>query len=260
VLNYYWRLLATLWGFISFSLGGLLISVTLFPWFYVVVRDPLQRKLRAQYVVYRIFGIFLSQLCFLGVMKLTVHQRDKLQNAPGKLVIANHPCLLDVVSIISVLPRADCVVKSALWRHPFLAWVVRGASYIRNDNDAEKLLDRCVASIKQGNPLVIFPEGTRTKPGQPLKFQRGAANIAVRGDIDILPITVSCYPTTLTKADKWYHIPSKPFHLQLWVGDVIQTQKIIADCEHNSTKSRRLTQYLLDYYTKEIESHERTRE
>jgi hypothetical protein len=94
-------------------------------------------------------------------------------------VLANHPTLIDVVFLISLLPNADCVVKRVAC-NPFMRGPVRAAGYISND-DGAGLVDDCIAAVRAGGSLVIFPEGTRSVPGQPPRLQRGAANIAVRG-------------------------------------------------------------------------------
>ena len=94
-------------------------------------------------------------------------------------MLANHPSLIDVVVLISIIPNADCVVKAHLFKNPFLRGVVKNTGYISNA-DPEGLLVDCKKSLAAGNNLIIFPEGTRTKVGQAVKFQRGAANIALR--------------------------------------------------------------------------------
>ena len=130
----------------------------------------------------------------------------------GLLILANHPTLIDVVLLVSLLPNADCVVKHAVARNPFMRGPVRAAGYVAN-SDGAGLVDDCIAAVHAGGNLVIFPEGTRTEPGQPLRLQRGAANIAVRGRLDITPVRITCTPLTLTKGQKWYRVPSRRFHV-----------------------------------------------
>ena len=75
----------------------------------------------------------------------------------GLLVLANHPTLVDVVLLVSRLPNADCVVKSRLANNPFTRGPVRATVYICNDNGAG-LVDDCIASVRSGHNLLIFPE------------------------------------------------------------------------------------------------------
>ena len=89
-----------------------------------------------------------------------------LRQERGCLVVANHPTLIDYVLLASVMPETDCLVKSALLKNPFLGGVVRAADYLIN-SEAETLLPRCQQRLAQGDTILIFPEGTRTKPGYP---------------------------------------------------------------------------------------------
>ncbi|MFP1590546.1 lysophospholipid acyltransferase family protein [Escherichia coli] len=80
-------------------------------------------------------------------------------------------------------------MKSALLKNPFLGGVVRAADYLIN-SEAETLLPRCQQRLAQGDTILIFPEGTRTKPGEKMTLQRGAANIAVRCTSDLRIVTI----------------------------------------------------------------------
>ena len=70
------------------------------------------------------------------------------------------------------MPEVDCIVKQALWRNVFLRWPVYWAGYISNAT-GEGLVAACAAALREDRSLMVFPEGTRTRPGQPLAFQRG---------------------------------------------------------------------------------------
>ena len=114
------------------------------------------------------------------------------------------------------------------------------------------LIDDCIAAVKAGGTLVIFPEGTRTVPGQPLRLQRGAANIAVRGGLDITPVRITCTPLTLTKGQKWYRVPSRRFHVQLEVGEDLPIAPFLNETgdapRGDALAARRVTDHLAHYF------------
>ena len=167
-----------------------------------------------------------------------------------KVVVANHPCLLDIVFLIAQIPNATCIVKPALIRNPFMRIPIRAMGYIYAE-DPEVLLTRCEAELHEGGCLIIFPEGTRTTPGKPIKFQRGAATIALQAGADILPVTIRCFPTTLTKQEKWYHIPEKRFTLSLEVGDDIQSGTYPANTSR-AIAARQITRQLETYFRDQL--------
>ncbi len=155
-----------------------------------------------------------------------------------------------MVCLISLLPNADCVVKRAVACNPFMRGPVRAAGYISND-DGAGLVDDCVAAVHAGGTLVIFPEGTRSVPGQPPRLQRGAANIAVRGRLDITPVRITCSPPTLTKGQKWYRVPSRRFHVRLQIGEDIPIAPFLAEDDSprgDALAARRVTEHLSRYF------------
>jgi 1-acyl-sn-glycerol-3-phosphate acyltransferase len=192
----------------------------LFPLIEKFLGVGIPKKLKSRALMQRIFLLYMDFMCFIGILTYEVHGGERL-NAPGRLVIANHPSLLDIVFLISQIRNATCIVKPALVDNPFMRIPIRAMGYIYAE-EPETLMERCAEELREGGTLIIFPEGTRTKPGKPIKFQRGAAAIALHSNAKILPVTLGCSPTTLTKHEKWYQIPPKKFTLSLHVGDEIE--------------------------------------
>ncbi len=249
--NYYWRVFATGFSFFIFGVGGLFIGLLVFPLINLVVWDRDKKTIIGQRLIHKLFRLFVEMMCSLGIMTYEIQGLEKLQKAQGTLIVANHPTLIDVVVLIAFLPKVDCVVKAALMKNPVMIGPVKAADYIVNSNP-EKLITDCAKRIEKGNALIIFPEGTRTTPGQPLKFQRGAAGIALESGADITPVVIRCEPSTLTKAEKWYQIPPRKFAVSVTVKDTIKVAELGDASEPRSLANRRLTQYLQDYFTKEI--------
>ncbi|MDP1903241.1 MAG: lysophospholipid acyltransferase family protein [Pseudomonadota bacterium] len=253
--NYLWRLGVTGICFALFSVGGSLLTALVFPPLRLLPGGEAGRNRRTQALIQRFFALLISLLRALGVMRLEFHNAEALRSCGNMLVFANHPSYLDVVVMLSLMPRASCVVNSRLWRSPFWSGVVRAAGYIRNDAP-ETLVDDCVAAMESGEPLIIFPEGTRSVPGRPLRMSRGAAHIALRSGRDILPVVLSCDPPTLTKGMPWYRIPHRAFTFRLEVRPPLKVADCINIDEPASLASRKLTAYLENYFTRETHHHE----
>ncbi len=251
-LNYYWRLAATGGCFAAFGIGGLALSTLVFPVLLLTPRN--MRTVHARWVIHKSFRAFMWMMETVGIMRLEVIGADTLRHCRNTLVLANHPTLIDVVALISLMPVASCVVKRALWNNPFLCGVVRAADYISN-SDSESLIDDCADDLAAGNPLIIFPEGTRTQPGKPLHFLRGAAHIALKSGMPILPVLIQCTPTTLTKQEKWYQIPQCRFHLRMEVLAPVSASGWVSVDEAPTIAVRRVTQGLEALFTKKLEVH-----
>lgn len=253
--NYFWRLSVTGVCFALFGIGGTLLSALVFPPLRLLPGGEAGRNRRNQALIQRFFALLIGLLRTLGVMRLELRNAETLRECRDMLVFANHPSFLDVVVMLSLMPRSNCVVNSRLWSSPFWGGVVRAAGYIRNDAP-ESLVDDCVAALAGGEPLIIFPEGTRSVPGRALRMSRGAAHIALRSGREILPVVLTCDPPTLTKDMPWYRIPRRAFTFRLDVRPPLKVADCIDIDEPASLASRKLTAYLENYFTRELNHHE----
>jgi 1-acyl-sn-glycerol-3-phosphate acyltransferase len=249
-IDRYWRVCATGICFAVFGIGGLGLRLVAFPLLRVTVWSPARRTAAARWLLNATLRAFVWLMRTLGVLSVEVRGTEKLRRS-GLLLLANHPSLIDVVFLISLVRRPDCVVKSALLRNPFTRGPVRMAGFICNDSGAG-LVDDAIASVRAGNNLIIFPEGTRTPPSGTLRLQRGAANIAVRGGIDITPVVIRCRPPTLAKGDKWYRVPSRRARFDIVVGDDIAVAPFLDPAAGDAIAARRLCDHLAAYFALEL--------
>ncbi|MDD5033511.1 MAG: 1-acyl-sn-glycerol-3-phosphate acyltransferase [Methylococcaceae bacterium] len=250
-IDYLWRLCATAFSFFVFGLAGI-IWVFLFPVVEIFLGTGPDKKRKARNVMHWVFRCYIALLRGLGLLSYEVHGRERL-NQPGSLVIANHPSLIDVVFLISLIRNASCIVKPALVHNPFMRAPIRTMSYLFAE-DPEMLLTRCAEDLGEGSSLIVFPEGTRTTLGKPLRFQRGAANIALKSGANIVPVYIDCKPTTLTKQEKWYQIPPKKVHFRLMIGKDIDPAQMAGN-HPRSIASRKLTRYLEQYFCEQERAH-----
>jgi 1-acyl-sn-glycerol-3-phosphate acyltransferase len=164
-------------------------------------------------------------------MRLRIRGGEKLRKAKGVLVFANHPTLIDVVVLMGLIPDANCVVKASLFRSLALGPTLRSAGYLENA-ESDRLVEGCCRSLEAGQPLVIFPEGTRTTPGAPMVFQRGPAHLMMASRRPFLPVVIRCRPAALLKGQPWYHVPERRFELELEVLDEVPPEEwapLVAD-------------------------------
>jgi len=220
--------------------------MTVIPMATLFVHDEQTRNRRAQLIIRESFRVYIGMLRGLRVLKLEVVGAEKLSACTGKLIIANHPTLIDIVLLTALLPDAKCVVKSELFANRLLRSLVKAAGYIRNDYyEPEVLIEKCRETLAAGNNLIIFPEGTRSVPGKPLHFQRGFAHIATLTGVIIQPITITCDPITLVKGEPYYRIPDSRPSFRVEVADEIDPKQFLnLGSESRARGARRLVTYL----------------
>jgi 1-acyl-sn-glycerol-3-phosphate acyltransferase len=240
-----WRVVGTGLSFALFGLANLAFGLVAAPALTVLVRSPERRTRLAQRIVRGGLGAFVRWMQLVGVLTWEVRGADRLERE-GLLVVANHPTLIDVIFLLALVPRGDCVVKASLARNPFTRGPVRVAGFVCNDAGPD-VIDGCVASLARGHDLVVFPEGTRTEDGPP-RLHRGAAHVALRAGRDLTPVTVRCEPPTLRKGEPWYRVPARRPHFTIEVGDDIPIAPFIASEPSFALAARRLTDYLGEHW------------
>lgn len=242
-----WRQFATGLCFLVFGLGGILFGLTLFPLVCLPARDRATAKRRAQWIISRWFRVFANLMRAVGVITWEIHGAEKLRQ-PGQMIIANHPTLIDVVLLIAYIPAVDCIVKEALFRNPFTRLPITWAGYVSNSTPSQLLAD-CVATLKAGNSLMIFPEGTRTEPGKPPRIPHGTARIALESGAPVLAVTIRCEPLMLNKQRAWHDVPARPGHYRIVVGEPYDTVHLLQETPSMAIASRRLSSQWVAYFT-----------
>ena len=248
-----WRVFATGLSFAVFGVGGLLLRVLVFPLLNVLVRQRERRVRAARDIIRCAFRTYVDLMRALGVLRYEITGLEKLERG-GLLILANHPTLIDTVFLMAFVKNADCIVKGALWNNPFTGGPVRAAGYISNAGGAE-LVDDCIASLRRGNNLIVFPEGTRTGVDGVITLKRGAANVAVRGARDITPVLIRCDPPTLGKGEKWWRVPPRRVLLRIDVQDDVGIASFIGDGVSEVLAARQVTEFLQNYFTGKYRSH-----
>ena len=199
---YIYRVLVKWFSFFIFGLGSLVLTLIILPPMRLVLHPRERFKKYGRRVISAAFRFFVLIMHVLGIVNLEPDNREKYRNLSSKIIVANHPSLLDVVMLLSLIPNADCIVNAYL-NHSILRLLVRQL-YILNSMDHEKLFSTCTESLRQGNCLIIFPEGTRTPRAGKVVFRKGAARMALASGCNILPVHIGGSDKFgLGKKDPW---------------------------------------------------------
>jgi len=243
---YVYRIVFKVISFIIFGLASLLLVFPIMPVFLLIFR-PVEnfRKTTRRFVSF-FFRFFISFMTFTGVVELKTADRDFFKNLKSKIVVANHPSLLDVVMIISLIPNADVIVQGD-YRNTVIGGVIR-LLYILNTLNFEEMAAACKESLAKGNCLVIFPEGTRTRRDGEMRLKKGAARISLLTGTEIVAAHIG-------GTDKYGLGKKEPFlsfnHTDKYIY-IITLQKIINPKEFEGLEMhravRRLNERLLDIF------------
>jgi 1-acyl-sn-glycerol-3-phosphate acyltransferase len=222
-LDRFMRLITTAISFAVFGLGGLILALVVFPLLFLFIWDHKKRAAIAQTFVHRLWWFYIRFMRAMGTVSFDCDHPEILKNLRGTIVVCNHPSLLDVVFLMSFMQRTRVVVKSSIWRNPFMRGVVIAADYIPNSGDAAKLMTDCAEALREGANLVIFPEGSRTPEGQKRRYQKGFAHVALMAGAPVQVVTIQVDPPTLRKGESWRAIPPRRAHWTIRVHERIDT-------------------------------------
>jgi 1-acyl-sn-glycerol-3-phosphate acyltransferase len=176
--------------------------------------------------LHHLFRWFVALLRISGLVRADTVALERLAEAGKPFIVApNHIALWDVVFIIARLPGAVCVMKKSILRNPVLGGGARLAGYIANDGTT-RMIRNAASALEAGGQLLLFPEGTRTRPGarwiNPLKG--GCAIISLRAQVPIQPVFIRSDTRFLEKGWPLWKRPVFPIHIRIETGEPLIPQ------------------------------------
>lgn len=149
---------------------------------------------------------------------------DKIDTSKPHLYAVTHASALDIPILYVHLPfQFRIIFKSELLSYPFIGWHLKRSGQVcinqQHPTTSVGAIKSALKSLRNGMPLVIFPEGGRTQDGQLQPFLPGAFFLAIKAQADIVPValvgTFDLLPMNT------YHIKCQP--LEMHVGEPIPT-------------------------------------
>jgi 1-acyl-sn-glycerol-3-phosphate acyltransferase len=145
---------------------------------------------------HRIARVWARTCVWAAGSKLTIRGAENLHAYPVAVYAANHTSYMDTPVIFSALPfQFRILAKKELWAIPFIGWYLSrsGQIPINTENPRATLssLGAGVKALRAGMPLFVFPEGSRTPNGDLQTFLSGAAFLAIRAQVPVVPIALS---------------------------------------------------------------------
>jgi 1-acyl-sn-glycerol-3-phosphate acyltransferase len=163
------------------------------------------------------FRIYLGALELVGAVRFDIRALDALRDQGPLLIAPNHPCLLDAVMVISRMPNIACIMKASIVDNIFMGAGARFAGYIRNDAQLS-MIKQSVAELKNGRPLLVFPEGTRTTRW-PIGTCKGTtALISARAKAPIQTVFIETDSAYLSKGWPLFRRPAMPITYRIRLG------------------------------------------
>ena len=177
---------------------------------------------------------------------------DHLHPPQPAIYAANHLSAIDIPVLYSSLPgQFRIMAKRSLFRYPFVGWYLRRSGQIPivfGDAHASlRSLNRAGDALRNGMPLMVFPEGGRSKTGELQEFMAGAFYVAIRAQAPVVPIAI---------VGTYELLPINSFHVipgdvDLVIGEPIPTAGLrLRDIEKLAAQVRQVIAELYDSHAR----------
>lgn len=224
-VRFVWKTFSKSLVYFFFAFGSLILITAVFPLIFLFAHPAARRGRALRYSTFLTFRLMSRVMWLLGLVRIRISAEDrkKLKALRSAIIVANHPSLLDITILISFLPQADCIVNAKLFERPIVRHVVRRL-FVPNSLDFGEILAESDRSLGEGNCLVIFPEGSRTKPGIKPVIKKGSVRISLGTGRPVVPVRIDANDMRgLRKGDPFWRINLKGrYHFSFTVLDPIE--------------------------------------
>jgi 1-acyl-sn-glycerol-3-phosphate acyltransferase len=201
---------------------------------------------------HRIAHVWASIILKTVGIRVHVKGLDHLHPSKPAIYAVNHLSALDIPVLYSSLPgQFRIMAKRSLFRYPFLGWYLKRSGQIGivyGDAHASlRSLNRAGDALRKGMPLVVFPEGGRSRTGELQEFMNGAFYVAIRAQAPVVPTAI---------VGTYELLPMNSFHMipgdvDLVIGEPIPTAGLrLRDMEKLAAQVRQVIAELYDAHAK----------
>lgn len=186
----------------------------------------------------------------IALSPVKVVHPERLRTGRAAVYASNHLSYMDTPALFGSLPfQFRILANHYLFKIPFVGWHLTRSGQVPIDQSSMRSqvagLMRGVATLKAGMPLLIFPDGGRSSDGHIRQFLQGAAFMAIKAQVPLVPLAlVGTYELLPMHT---YHLAPRP--LMLVACEPIETTGM------TTKDAEALTQRLLDAITAEYYQH-----
>ena len=183
-------------------------------------------------------------IIFKLIFRLKITGQENIPQDSPFIIVANHSSLLDPIILgISVRPKVIFVAAAYLFKMYWLGYLLRKANSIpvQGENDISSL-KRALKILQQGGVLGIFPEGGVDRQKDDLPIKAGAAFLATKVGVPIVPIKIKGAGKALPRGAKFIRSLHKI---------EVEIKKPIY-CSRQTNKDKKIIRNIVESYIKEI--------
>lgn len=177
---------------IAFGFGGVIVFLAwlsgMLITFLPIIRNKKEERMRQN--IHQLAHCWVSLMQSLGILYVDFGSLRTLRRRKGVMLVANHPTYLDALFFMSVTNNIFCLTKTGNMEKFWISLPARVAGYVDNGNPL-RLVRNCVSRLRNGENLLVFPEGTRTSGTTIKEFKRGFSCTSIQSGASMILVYIS---------------------------------------------------------------------
>lgn len=202
---------------------------------------------RAELFLYKVVRVLVVGFCRL-YWRETIDGSERVPEGPFVLAPVHRSNVDTPLVAIVTKRRLRYMGKETVWKYRFPGWVLStlGGFPIHRGSVDREALRRCMNVLKGGEPLVLFPEGTRQSGPEVQPLFEGAAYLAIRSGVPIVPVGIGGSARAMPKGARML----RPAKVHLVVGEPLYPETVEG---REGRASRRAVHELTERLHKELQ-------
>ncbi len=199
------------------------------------------------HVQHRVAQAWARTMLRISFSPMRVLHPERLRQPTACVFACNHLSYMDTPALFGTLPfQFRILANHYLFRYPFIGWHLTRSGQVPIDQSSLRSqiagLSRGVATLKAGMPILLFPDGSRSSDGHVRQFLSGAAFMAIKAQVPLVPMAlVGTYELLPMHT---YSLAPRP--LLLCVGEPIPTTGMTT--KHADALTKQLLAAISDMY------------
>jgi 1-acyl-sn-glycerol-3-phosphate acyltransferase len=184
------RVIISIWFWIEvFGIAALMYPIALILYIFTIGFD------KKMAIMHRFTSLWAwISLSLNPLWKIKVTGRDKINPHATYVMVSNHQSGADVIVLFLLWTHFKWIAKKTLFLYPFIGWTMYLNGYLAlergRQGSMKKMMREAGRLIREGNSIMMFPEGTRSKDGRIQPFKTGAFHLALNNQVPVLPIAI----------------------------------------------------------------------
>lgn len=213
-------------SFSVFGIGCLIVGFLVLPIVNFFIKKKSKRLNIYSNIVHSTWKFFVKFLQLIGVLKFSIENINSFKHIKNSIIVATHPSYIDVLILLSLIPRTTCFVAPRLTENTFFKQVVESMFLISGKPLDELLIDTDFM-LKEGFNVLIFPSGIRHRKNEYPKIKKGAALIAMNSKKDVIPVIMHTDFDFLQIGQPFYDAGEKAVTYSIKCNDKIKVEHFL---------------------------------